>query len=486
MRAAIYVRISEDDGEGLGVKRQEEDGRAEAEKRGWEVVEVYCDNDVSATRGKARPSYVRMIRAIESGHVQAIVVWDIDRLTRTPREIEDVIDLSERYGLAVGVVGGREDIGTSDGRLLLRIKASIARREVEQMSKRLKRKYEENATEGRPHGRAPYGMMRVDGRDVPDPETAPVLRELASRVLEGGSLRSIARDLTERRVMSPGDEQRVRALVKSGMSEDDARAEVDASPTPWNSTVIRQLLVRPAYAGLRQYQGRIVGSTNGQAVFDQDTHDRLVALLTDPSRRQNYRGREPRYLLGGIARCGRCGGAMRSQSGAVSKTKSGSKRQPPAYCCGSCFKVRRRRDPVDALVDGVVLQLLSDPAVTSRLFVNGDPEVVRSERERIAAIDAKLAITADEFADDSITGDQLKRISTRLRAERAAAEARLRAAAPNDQLEQFTHGDVREVWELATVLEKREVIDTLFDVVIDPQGSGKPFDPAAIRITLKD
>src|SRR5688572_25511810 len=98
--AAIYVRISLDaEGTGLGVKRQLADCAALADRLGWTVVGTYEDNDVSATSGKARPAYARMLRDVEHGRVGAVVVWDVDRLTRTPRELEDVIDYADRKGL---------------------------------------------------------------------------------------------------------------------------------------------------------------------------------------------------------------------------------------------------------------------------------------------------------------------------------------------------------------------------------------------------
>ena len=95
MRAAVYVRISDDvEGGGLGVARQEADCRSLAASLGWDVTEVYCDNSVSAYSGKVRPAYQRMLADLEAGHVQALVVFDVDRLTRRPVEFEHVIDLA--------------------------------------------------------------------------------------------------------------------------------------------------------------------------------------------------------------------------------------------------------------------------------------------------------------------------------------------------------------------------------------------------------
>ena len=75
MGAAIYARISRDDGtvQGLGVARQETDCRALVDRLGWTVGDVYVDNDASAYSGRARPEYQRMLQAVRDGHVEAIV-----------------------------------------------------------------------------------------------------------------------------------------------------------------------------------------------------------------------------------------------------------------------------------------------------------------------------------------------------------------------------------------------------------------------------
>ena len=75
MRTGIYTRISEDrEAEGLGVKRQLEDCEQLAANRGWDVIDRYSDNDISAYSGKRRPKYRRMLKDIESGTVDSVVV----------------------------------------------------------------------------------------------------------------------------------------------------------------------------------------------------------------------------------------------------------------------------------------------------------------------------------------------------------------------------------------------------------------------------
>lgn len=82
---AVYARISQDrEGDGLGVKRQLDDCRADAGRRGWVVAEEYVDDDLSAYGGKVRPAYERMLTDIAAGSRDAVMVWHMDRRTVSP------------------------------------------------------------------------------------------------------------------------------------------------------------------------------------------------------------------------------------------------------------------------------------------------------------------------------------------------------------------------------------------------------------------
>jgi len=114
MSAAIYCRISRDpSGAELGVRRQEKDCRAVAEREGWDVIEILVDDDRSAYSGKPRPAYQRLCELLKEEAVDVLVAWHPDRLTRQPRELEDLIDLLESTNTRVRTVQtGEYDLGT--------------------------------------------------------------------------------------------------------------------------------------------------------------------------------------------------------------------------------------------------------------------------------------------------------------------------------------------------------------------------------------
>ena len=114
MRAGIYTRISEDrEDTQLGVHRQLEDCERLADERGWEVVERYKDNDISAWKGGKRPDYLRMLEDIAAKQIDAVVVWHQDRLHRQPRELEEFFDTCDGAGLTeLASVSGDIDLGS--------------------------------------------------------------------------------------------------------------------------------------------------------------------------------------------------------------------------------------------------------------------------------------------------------------------------------------------------------------------------------------
>jgi site-specific DNA recombinase len=132
------------------VTRQEADCRALCERGGWAVVEVYTDNDVSAYSGK--PGRTGRVEDVRAGHIGAIVGWHVDRLTRSPRELENVIDMADKYGLELATVTGEVDLSTSTGRSVARMLGAAARHEAEHEAERQKRQRRQAAEAGRVSG----------------------------------------------------------------------------------------------------------------------------------------------------------------------------------------------------------------------------------------------------------------------------------------------------------------------------------------------
>ncbi|MFU0242973.1 recombinase family protein, partial [Streptomyces scabiei] len=132
-RAGIYVRISKDrKGQELGIQRQEKACRELCERMGWGVLQVYPENDVSAstTSKRRRPQYTEMLRDARDGFIDGIVVYSIDRLTRRISELTSFLEEQKEHGFAFATTEG-EDTATANGRMILTIKGAVAQQETE-------------------------------------------------------------------------------------------------------------------------------------------------------------------------------------------------------------------------------------------------------------------------------------------------------------------------------------------------------------------
>ena len=465
--AAVYARISSDPNDtALGVKRQIKDCQALAEARGWTVGEVFTDNDVSATRAKPRPAYQQMMSKMTAGAFQALICWDVDRLTRSPRELEDIVDLHERHGVQLASVGGEIDLGTPQGRLTARIKGSVAKHESEQLTRRVKAKMAERAEAGAPHGKVAYGWRReqvyddtgrrLGSRDVIHPEQADVVRKAAASIAAGDSLRAVTAGL-------------------------NAAGTLGANGKPWSTTTLRSVLLRCSNAGLRKHQGQIIGKGTWEALIDRDVYDRVVAILSDPTRRTSPASSAIKYLLSGIARCGVCGGPMR----VLVVGKDG--REQDSYVCQEKYHVRRMREPVEDLVTEIVLERLSQPDAR-KLLTAGDDTATQALREQAAAVRARLDSAADAYADGTIDGQQLTRITAKLRPDAERLDQLVKAASTAPDLEDIAGPDIRKRWASIPLSRQRAVIQLLLCIEILPMSAGSRrdvFDPTTVRFTWR-
>ena len=137
---------------------------------------------------------------------------------------------------------------------------------------------------------------------------------------------------------------------------------------------------------------------------------------------------------------------------------------------------------VDHLVTEVVLGVLTRDGVR---LLGGDPAAATHARDRINALEAKLALAADQFADDTLTGEQLRRVSERLKPQLAEERARLAAAQPNPELADFTGSTVDQALNAADVGTRKRVIRLLgLRITIQPIGSGHglTFEPESVQI----
>jgi DNA invertase Pin-like site-specific DNA recombinase len=359
VRCGIYVRISRDaEGKALGVERQEQDCRKQAERLGWTVVRVYDDNDRSASTlsKKPRPEFERMMEDARAGRLDAILAYSTSRLTRRPREFSDLIDLLKETGITLDtVVSGQANFNTADGRAVALTIAAWDAAEAERIGERTTRKHQELREQGRMVGARSFGWAKADDGRLSgelDEEEAAHVRAAAAHVLAGGSLTSLCRTWIERGITTTWGK-------------------------PWKHGALRRMLTNPKVAGFRATKAGMVLDEHARPVqgqwtpiLDVETWERVCAVL---GRRTKPRG-GTRHLLGGLLNCA-CGGVLWGMAG----TDYRSGLPTLNYACGRCRAT---------ISDRKIRPLVEDAIVSSVLF--GPVTGSQDETER-KALEARLA-----------------------------------------------------------------------------------------------
>jgi DNA invertase Pin-like site-specific DNA recombinase len=186
MDVVIYARLSLDKlGNELGVDRQLEACRELAARQGWRVTRELIDNSISATTGRVRPAFEKLLTL--SPKPDAIIVWHLDRLVRLTRELDRVIS----YGVPVhAVTAGMLDLSNPTGVLMANVVTAFSQFEGQQKAARQRLAATQRASQGRPWWSArPFGYER-DGS--PRAGEADAVQRAYQDLLAGRSLLSIA------------------------------------------------------------------------------------------------------------------------------------------------------------------------------------------------------------------------------------------------------------------------------------------------------
>jgi len=370
VEVGIYTRISNaDPATQTATHRQEEACRSFAAARGWTVVEVFEDVDVSAYSGVERPAYERMLRALDGGSLGGVVVWKLDRLVRRPREFERFWDACEGCGAVIASATEPMDSSTDVGLAVVRLLVVMATLESATKGARIAAAFKARAKRGQPPSGA-RGFGYMCGWQEFVPEEAALVREAADRVLGGETLSDIARDWCRRCIPSP------------------------KGAAAWRSGSMQHVVLNPRVAGLRTYHGEVVAQGDWPAILDDATFRRVEAILSDRTHRYetNVRGgKNTMGLLVRLIRCAKCGGRFnvfkrRTVSGPIA-----------IYLCS--------RPPAGCMTVSVAMHLL-DPWIMEKTFRYLDSKHLRdglarcNDSEREPPDVGGLVRALDELAMD--------------------------------------------------------------------------------------
>ena len=301
INVALYKRVStlEQSENGHSLDEQEDRMRKYCDALGWTVYDVFTDAGFSGAN-MARPALRSLIKAVQSHRVDKVLVYKLDRLSRSQK---DTLNLIEDEFLANNVdfvsMSENFDTATPFGRAMVGILAVFAQLEREQIKERMSMGREARAKSGKHRGSAmiPIGYEYTNDKLLVNEFEAMQVKTVFKLFLEGKSLYKIVDYMNEN------------AFVHHYGS--------------WSAQTIRNVLKHEVYVGKITFRGKTYQGEH-EAIISQDIFDKAQNLLNERAREHSEMmmrtGRIQSYL-GGLIYCGKCGAKFSKRSRTVRNSR---------------------------------------------------------------------------------------------------------------------------------------------------------------------
>lgn len=429
---ALYSRVStaEQAQEGYSIGEQTERMSLYCDAMAWKDYRQYTDAGYSGGNTD-RPALQSLIRDVRAGLIERVVVYKLDRLSRSQK---DTLELIEDEFLANNVdfvsMSERFDTSTPFGKAMIGILAVFAQLEREQIKERTSLGRESRAKEGLYHGggACPIGYDYVDGQLVINEYEAWQINEIHRMYQTGMSIRGIAKDLTNR-----------------GISHRSGN---------WSQTMVKKVLTSDLYTGTITFAGQKYQGTHEPIISQETMRATQSRLLSAP---QTTR-KNTKTLLGGLLWCRRCGGRMSahqtSNNGKVYRYYSCNSRTKSHFDAvkGVCDNPYWRVEELDAVVLGEIRKLALEPYApeqdTKEELIKKEISKIETQRSRMIDLYGAGGLTLQELQDRiAPLAEQRKKLESEL------SEPRIDISFEN----------LGEVLDHADADEQRRIVQLLID-----------------------
>jgi site-specific DNA recombinase len=193
LKAVGYTRVSTDKQaeRGVSLEAQLEKIRAMAVVQGADVVEVVQDAGESA-KSLERPGMARLLAMVDAREVQVVIIAKLDRLTRSVRDLGELMERFNKKGVSLVSVAESLDTGSAAGRLVLNIMTAVSQWEREAIGERTATALQHKKAHRRVYNHVPYGYQSADGELVPVAEEQAVVSRVKLLRANRWSLQRVA------------------------------------------------------------------------------------------------------------------------------------------------------------------------------------------------------------------------------------------------------------------------------------------------------
>ena len=242
---------------------------ASQQPNGWEESPKHYDDGGQSGGTLLRPALQELLADIESGTIDVVVIYKLDRITRSLVDFVRLMDLFQQYDVGFVAVTQNFDTADTTGRLILNVLLTFAQFEREIASHRLRDKFSAMRQRGMfVGGNPPYGYDLVDKKLAVNPVEAEIVRWMFQRYLEVKGLATLAKEL------------RARGIVRRSRT---SKRGNHVQGRPISASSVFNMLSNPLYAGDVRSKGKVYPGQH-DALVDRQLWDAVQALRAKRTR----------------------------------------------------------------------------------------------------------------------------------------------------------------------------------------------------------
>jgi DNA invertase Pin-like site-specific DNA recombinase len=419
-----------------------------------------------------RPDWESILTSLRRGECSALAVVDIDRATRDPRILEDLIDAVEMYGVYVVSMTGNINLSTDEGISSARNLVNQRNAESRNTSRRVINGKRTAAHLGKVHGGPMRSFgWRKDRLQLNKRESAHILREVP-RIINGVSPLDIAKEWNGRGIPT-------------------------VTGVAWRAGTVRNMFMRPRMCGMVTYRGEILNDADGvpvrgrwEPIMTDEQYASVVRAWTPVSasgaeKPENARlgaqgrGYRTSHLLSPFVRCGACNARMVGSW----RTDPRSGERVEIYRCpskgmGGCGKVARVAVPIDAYITALVIA--EQQRINARKFEELPPWPKEAE---LADLQKRIDESTRQYEMGNYSAEDYFPSLSRMEATRAELRREQARYAKRADVRRSAFANLAEEWKRPSFtmeLKQAAIGQSLTAVVIAPAGKGTRFHPDQI------
>ena len=388
--AGVYIRVSTEvqARERFSLGEQEEKLLQLCKFKELEVYEVYKDAGISAKDMEHRPQFQAMLQDMKEGKINYIVVYKLDRITRSVRDLEELISVLEQYNCFL--LCDRDDVNTStaNGRFFVRMLTVLSQLEIEIVSERTKFGLNGAIKSGHIPGQRPFGYTKSkDKKMIVDNATRPYVEKIFDMYLEGKSFQQIANYFKENNIYPK---------------------------KKWRDTTIQKIIDNKIYMGDYEQYKRIGKQENLEPIVYMNVVEPIISRAKweecqkQKERNQRTYTRDRIYTFFQRLKCPSCGRIMKC------KGSGGTKKKYMYYTCEHCH-VNFNENYVEELLESFIYDLLEYDMAVKKFFLpiledknnkidttTIDKEIrnLEKQRDRIKQAYIKGIVEMEDFKED--------------------------------------------------------------------------------------